>query len=244
MSGSRLRIPPMIDAPFGTLLLWAATVLAPAGLAPAEAPVHAIDHIGLGVADLDRGIGYVEGKTGVPAVRGGVHPGRGTRNALLGLGGGSYLEIIAPAPGETLVGDQAELLKLPDPKPVFFAVRSTDLEATAKLLRDKGFAVSAIDAGSRRRPDGSVLKWRTLGLTCAGLGAAPFFIEWDKASPHPSTTSPGGCELVKLEAFDRDTSRIQKLFRVIGLDIPVQAGAGPALRATLRCPKGEIVFGP
>lgn len=234
----------MTDWTSATALLLAAAALAPAGLSAAEAPVHAIDHVGLGVADLDRGIGFVEGKTGVIAVKGGVHPGRGTQNALLSLGGGSYLEIIAPAPGEKLVGDPAELLKLPDPKPVFFAVRSSNLEATAKLLKDGGFAVSAIDAGSRRRPDGAVLKWRTLGLSGPGLEAAPFIIEWDKDSPHPSTTSPGGCTLLKLEAFDRDPSRIEKLFRLLGLDIPARPGAGPALRATLRCPKGEAVFGP
>src|SRR5512142_2986924 len=170
----------------GDLFVFATALLVsgPTGPSAAEVPVHAIDHVGLGVSDLDRGIGFVEEKTGVKAARGGVHPGRGTQNALMSLGGGSYLEIIAPVSGGKVEGEEGELLKLASPKPVFFAVRSTGLEATSRMLKDSGFAVTSINAGSRVRPDGTVLKWKTMGLT--GLDAAPFFIEWDKASAHPS----------------------------------------------------------
>jgi Glyoxalase-like domain len=58
-----------------------------------------LDHILLGVPDLDAGVTAFEQATGVTPLRGGKRPSRGTENALVSLGNGSYLEIIAPQRG-------------------------------------------------------------------------------------------------------------------------------------------------
>ena len=55
-----------------------------------------LDHVIIGCNDLDAGIRFVQERTGVRAVPGGVHPDRGTSNALLSLGDRQYLEIMAP----------------------------------------------------------------------------------------------------------------------------------------------------
>jgi hypothetical protein len=210
----------------------------------ADPPKHAVDHVGIGAPDLEKGSAFVEQRTGVKAQFGGVHPGRGTQNALLSLGNGTYVEVIAPVPGQKLSDDTAGLAKLTAPKPMFFAVRSKDLDATVRALKSNGFATSEIRPGSRQKPDGTVLKWRTVGLADETLDSAPFFIEWDAASAHPSTTSPSGCTLTKLEAEDPHPEKLTKLFAVLGLDVPVAKAEHPGLRLTVACAKGTVVFGP
>ena len=78
--------------------------------------VHsAVDHLLLGVSDLDRGVAEIERMTGVKAVIGGSHPGVGTRNALISLGGKQYLEIIAPDPTQTAYNFHIDVRTLSEP---------------------------------------------------------------------------------------------------------------------------------
>jgi len=162
----------------------------------------------------------------------------------MSLGGGTYLEIIAPASGGPPSGDAADLARLATPRPVFFAVRTTDLDATARLLKAGGFAPSDPRPGSRTRPDGSVLRWRTMNVPGPDMKSAPFFIEWARDAPHPSETSPGGCTLAGLDVVDRDTTSLSKLFHAIGVDVAATAGNAPGLRVTLSCPRGRVILGP
>ncbi len=207
---------------------------------------HSIDHIGLGTADLEKGMAWVAEKTGVRPVKGGVHPGRGTQNALMSLGGGTYLEVLAPVPGAKLSNEDARLLDLATPNPIFWAVASENLDETARLLQENGFSIDAIAPGSRKRADGSILQWRRFGITGAGLEQAPFFIEWGKTSPHPSKTSPGGCTLEKLEVLEKigNEPALPKLFSLLRVDVAVHTAPEPGLRIALKCPRGEVVFGP
>src|SRR5712664_1765942 len=139
------------------------TVAAGAAFAPlltsAATPVPSLlDHFILGCADLDRGIDFVEQHTGVRAAFGGVHPGRGTRNALLSLGERHYLEImaldpaqnVAPVPGSR-PSQIAKLRELKEPRIVGWAVHSGDLDQFAARLREARIEFEGPRAGSRQR---------------------------------------------------------------------------------------------
>src|SRR4029453_17710203 len=121
----------------------------------AEAPVpaaSAVDHLLLGVSDLDLGIEWVAKRTGVKPVAGGSHPGVGTRNALVSLGGRRYLEIIAPDPSQSSFQFRIDLRRLSEPQLVTWAARSEDAEGESKKALDAGFEIFGPQEGSRARP--------------------------------------------------------------------------------------------
>src|SRR5262250_1521928 len=122
------------------LTLTGAAVAAPYNFfAESEAP-SLLDHILLGTNDLESGIDFVEKSTGVRAQFGGVHPGRGTQNALLSLGERRYLEIIAPDPAQPDVKNPLapELRSLKEPRLVGWAAHPDNISAFTDKLRARG----------------------------------------------------------------------------------------------------------
>jgi hypothetical protein len=202
-----------------------------------------IDHVILGINDLQKGIEELERVTGVRAVFGGAHPGRGTQNALISLGGEHYLEILAPNPEDRESKDPiAEVAALTVLTPVGWAARSDDLPALQQSLRSQGIQTGEIRPGARNRPDGSRLAWKTLGFALPSNPLLPFFIEWDHGGAHPSATSPGGCRLTGFSLEDPAPETLRRPLRAAGLQVEVREGKEHRLRITLACPKGEVEF--
>jgi len=199
-----------------------------------------LDHILLGCSDLDRGIGFVEEHIGVRAAFGGVHPGRGTRNALLSLGEKHYLEIIAPDPKQSVVSDHYGLQMLAEPRLVGWAAHPGDLNQFAVRVRNAKLAFEGPNPGSRKRPDGRLLQWKTLNLKDDRDGLLPFFIEWSDGSIHPSDDAPSGCKIVRFEIATPDPEKLEETAALLGLDVGIVRGAKAQLRATLAGPKGEV----
>src|SRR6267142_3275749 len=171
-----------------------------------------LDHILLGCSDLDRGIELVEDKTGVRPAIGGVHPGRGTRNALLSLGERRYLEIIAPDPAQQKIVHFPQIREMKDPRLIGWAVHPPDIAATAILLRENQIAFKGPDDGSRQLPDGHVLNWKTINLADDRHGILPFFIEWSADSVHPSRYAPKGCHLDYFTVMAVDPAELSQVF--------------------------------
>lgn len=210
---------------------------------PAAEPVPAsLDHIILGASDLDRGIDYVEEYTGIRAVIGGVHPGRGTRNALLALGGRRYLEIMAPDPAQPAETEKRGLRKLTAPRILGWASHLASAQAMGDRLTQAGIAFAGPTPGSRKRPDGRVLSWKTIELKDDFSGLLPFFIEWGRDSLHPSEDSPQGCRLTRFVAHTPKNVELGRLTGKIELDLPIDREGPQQLRATITSRKGEFVI--
>jgi hypothetical protein len=199
-----------------------------------------LDHILLGVGDLEHGIAWVEQRAGVRAAFGGVHPGRGTRNALLALGPRRYLEIIAPDPQQTGQGLGLQLKGMNAPRIFNWAVHTDDIAATAKKVTAAGFAINGPNDGSRARPDGKTLHWKSFSLKDDRGGLLPFFIEWSRDSVHPSEDAPKGCTLKQFVLRSSSTQELDKLSQDLGLNVSLERGAKPGLLAVVTSPKGQI----
>lgn len=154
-----------------------------------------LDHILLGCRDLDEGIAYMENLSGYRAALGGSHPGRGTHNALLKMGDRSYFEILASDPEQPQLNWHREIADLKEPLLIGWAVPGKNLDRYAADLRASGISCIGPTPGSRTKPNGDVLRWKTVMLEDDKAGILPFHIEWVEDSPHPASDAPGGCLL-------------------------------------------------
>jgi len=155
-----------------------------------------IDHIVYASPDVEVGVRRIADLTGVEAVVGGSHVGRGTRNSLLTFDDRTYFEIIGidhdqPEP------NQARPFGLDDvtePGIVAWAIHPSgaeSIEDVVATMASAGFDPGPVAGMSRAKPDGSILSWRL--TTSPPDGIVPFVIDWGQAdSPAMSLPSMGG----------------------------------------------------
>jgi Glyoxalase-like domain len=230
------------------LAITSAAFATPRSLWAADEVPAMLDHLLLGCSNLSRGIAFVEQHTGVRPAMGGVHPGRGTRNALLSLGPLRYLEVIAPDPAQTgTAAAQAELpamlRKLATPTLMAWAVHTSDIVGVAERWRKAGIAFDGPTPGSRARPDGKMLHWQTLNLKNDREGLIPFLIQWGKDSAHPSVDAPAGCRLESFAVAAPNREEFSSEFRRLGVEVLVEQSTTDHLRARIAGPVGVMRLG-
>ncbi|MDH4107606.1 MAG: VOC family protein [Gammaproteobacteria bacterium] len=221
----------------------AALLVLNAGPAPGQdRAVARVDHLVYAVPDLELGIARIEALLGVRAIQGGRHPGGGTRNALVALGPGIYLEIIGPDPeqpepaGARVFGIDG----LAGPRLVTWAASGSELAVLRRQALEQGVALGPVADGARMRPDGVLLSWQyTAPETVIADGLVPFFIDWGD-SPHPSASAPGGARLVALRAEHPQAASVREQLLAVGIDMSVDAGPEPALVAVIEGPRGSV----
>ena len=216
-------------------------------------PPAAVDHVLIAVADLAEGARRLEAEYGLHALPGGRHPGVGTANMIVPLGS-DYLELIA-------IVDRDEAGRAPTSRRIAraladgctfatWAVRTTDLGALRTRLLKNGWKLPEPSSGSRVRPDGITLRWRTLFLAPVDEpGVLPFVIEWsvppgmhpgEMAAVHASGSK--GIGLVRLGDPD-PAAAADRLRALLGPDARVaveRAETSGVLAVELNTPTGKI----
>jgi len=126
---------------------------------------------------------------GAPFTDGGLHPSFGTRNFILPMANGTYIEVVAaldhPAADKAPFGRAVRQRADEGGGWLGWVIAVDDISAVeSRLGRDSV-------AGHRIRPDGADLRWRQIGvLDLLDDPQLPYFIQWERVSDHPST--PGG----------------------------------------------------
>ncbi len=199
-----------------------------------------IDHLVYAAPDLDAMVAEFTSSTGVAPVPGGAHPGHGTRNYLVSLGGATYLEIIGPDPDQPTPAHPRPfgIDSLSQPMLVTWCVRPYQpLEVVSERMKAAGYDPGEIVAMGRSRPDGVELAWELTmpRLDSEALGTVPFLIDWGRTT-HPSFGLPAQLELVCLQLRHPRPDWLRGVLDAIGGldDVEVIEAPVPGLRAPLR----------
>jgi hypothetical protein len=200
-----------------------------------------LDHVVLAVADLDAAAERLRRKHGLDSAPGGRHPGWGTRNRIVPLGEG-YLELIGVADRDEAARSAfgRSVLERTDRGDGWLTLcaATDDLEAVARRL-----GLEVMD-GSRERPDGTVLRWRSAGLEDPRRAPwMPFFIQWVAADPHPGRVRaghgirPAGLAWVRVGG---DAGRLRAWLGDAALPIRVTSGPEGVQAVGVRTAEGEL----
>ncbi len=204
-----------------------------------------IDHVVLGSRDLDAtGDRYLR-QHGLASVPGGAHPAWGTANRIVPLGD-DYVEFLAvvdpDVAASSAFGTFLRDLTAEGDRWFTVCVADDDLDGSAARL---GLDVVR---GSRVRPDGTEVRWRSAGLEDPRRDPwLPFFIEWqvDPDAYPGRMAAEHGVEVTGIAWVEMagDESRLGEWLG--GVDLPIRMVGGQSLgvRAVgLSSTEGEIVL--
>ena len=202
-----------------------------------------IDHLVYAAPQLEAANDRIAKELGVAPTSGGTHPGRGTMNTLVGLGGRQYLEIIAPDPTlADLPRTGAKIAALPAPEIMTFAMEFSDLEMIEAKAKGLGLKTSGIRRGSRRTPGGALLEWRSMLVISETYGGLlPFFIDWGE-TPHPGATSAQGARLVRMVVTHPEPDGLRALYQAFEIGVPVRYGNRPAIVVEIEGGGNKVVL--
>jgi hypothetical protein len=210
----------------------------------------AIDHVVIAVGDLSAAAAELERAVGLACTGGGRHEGLGTANRIAFLADGSYVELMAVEDAQVAregpIGAATLRAIARGGGLASYALHDDELPITVARLRAAGSAIGPVTPGSRRRPDGELVRWWTAVAEPLGAEGLPFLIrharygvEWGRAAtaaraaiPHPAG---GPIRLRRLDLIVPEPGALAALqFHELGLEY-TQIGSAAV------CPVGRHV---
>ncbi|SDP01070.1 Glyoxalase-like domain-containing protein [Nakamurella panacisegetis] len=202
-----------------------------------------LDHLVYATPELDATVAEFVGATGVRPAEGGRHVGRGTRNYLVGLGPGRYLEIIGPDiehPATAGAGLPFGIEALTASRLLTWAVRADDVDSAAAVSAAAGADLGPALPMSRRTPDGRLLQWRLASAMPLPFGGVtPFLIDWGRSAHPSSDPALPTLSLQGFEATHPDPDGVRGTLEALQLRLPVDLGM-VGLQAVLATPQGSV----
>jgi hypothetical protein len=161
--------------------------------------VH-LDHLSYaaGPDGLGACVQRIGARLGAGFTDGGLHPSFGTRNFVLPLAEGCYLEIVAtldhPAADRAPFGRAVKARGDAGGGWLAWAVAVADIAVYETRLGRPAAA------GHRRRPDGFDLRWHQIGVNDTSEDPQlPFFVQWDSDAEHHPSVPGSSITLRRLE---------------------------------------------
>jgi hypothetical protein len=202
------------------------------------------DHAIYAVRDFEAAARRFREEFGLGAVPGGRHAGWGTANWIVPLGS-SYLELIGVENEEEatrdFLGQHLMTVLAEGERFVGWCVRPDSFDQTVARL---GLEVGE---GSRVRPDGSTVRWRSADVASTMVDPSrPFFIEWLV----PDELHPGRMEAdhriqsngISWVEVQGDEEEVRSWLGTDDLDVRITPGSPALLSVGIAIEGGEIVL--
>lgn len=158
-----------------------------------------LDHVSYACTpgELAEVVQRIGSELGAAFVDGGIHPAFGTRNFILPLANGVYVEVVAaldhPAAEKAPFGRAVRHRAEEGGGWLAWVVAVDEIEVVEQRLGRESVR------GHRIRPDGKQLQWRQIGvLDLIDDPQLPYFIEWESMDCHPARDG-GTVELTSIE---------------------------------------------
>ena len=202
-----------------------------------------VDHIVWGVPDTEAGAERLADLTGIRAQAASTERPESypTYSNGISLGGERFFEIYGPNPNyDGPPHPMHDLLQgLNEPRLLVWFTRVADLPGAGKALAEAGLALQPMLDEWERTDAASFRNGHVRDHIFDP--SVPFLIEWRNRLDMDDRMA-GGFELVQLSVVASDPERTAAIHRVLGIDVPIEAGDSDEFYVRLNSPKGEVTL--